>query len=107
MNQDAIAGLPMYDWPEVAGHVDELWATIRDELLARGIDAPAELSRPENLEKVREILFGNQVRTFDKQIDQVADRLSADLQASSKSLRSATALSSVSSKKSCPVSTRR
>lgn len=37
---------------------------------------------PESLEKVREILFGNQVRTFDRQIEQVADRLSSDLAAS-------------------------
>ena len=52
MSGDPIAGLPMYDWPEVSGHVDVLWETIREELAARGVDAPPTLSRPENLEKI-------------------------------------------------------
>ena len=47
-----IAGLPMYDWPEVADHVDTLWLEIRRELMRRGIEAPVRLSRPDNLEKI-------------------------------------------------------
>ncbi|MGI9644133.1 MAG: PhnD/SsuA/transferrin family substrate-binding protein [Ilumatobacteraceae bacterium] len=47
-----IAGLPMYDWPEVAGDVDELWREIRHELTRREIEAPEQLSRPDNLEKI-------------------------------------------------------
>lgn len=40
-----IAALPMYDWPEVAGATDRLWATIRDELRREGVAAPGRLSR--------------------------------------------------------------
>lgn len=47
-----VAGLPMYDWPEVADHVDTLWLTIRRELARRGIAAPARLKRPEHIEKL-------------------------------------------------------
>ena len=40
-----IAALPMYDWPEVRGETDALWAEIRDALRARGIAAPECLTR--------------------------------------------------------------
>lgn len=40
-----VASLPMYDWPEVRGATDALWAALRDELRARGIAAPEALSR--------------------------------------------------------------
>ena len=36
---------------------------------------------PENLEQVREILFGSQVRTFDRQIDQLDERINSRLSA--------------------------
>jgi ABC-type phosphate/phosphonate transport system substrate-binding protein len=39
------AALPMYDWPEVSGSWDELWAIMQPELVARGIDAGEALSR--------------------------------------------------------------
>lgn len=42
-----IAALPMYDWPEVRGATDALWAALRDALRARGIAAPEALSRDE------------------------------------------------------------
>ena len=41
--------LPMYDWPETRDDVDRLWAAIRDALVAEGIDAPANLERPDDL----------------------------------------------------------
>lgn len=40
-----IACLPMYDRPENAAAHDALWAAIRDQLRARGIAAPENLSR--------------------------------------------------------------
>ncbi|MGB0504983.1 MAG: phosphate/phosphite/phosphonate ABC transporter substrate-binding protein [Pikeienuella sp.] len=40
------ASLPMYDWPEVTAHTNSLWAGIRRALVASGIPAPAELTRP-------------------------------------------------------------
>jgi ABC-type phosphate/phosphonate transport system substrate-binding protein len=36
----------MYDWPEVAGALDDLWHHVRDRLHARGVAAPSALSRP-------------------------------------------------------------
>lgn len=38
-----IASLPMYDRPELRAETDRYWALIRDELAARGIDAPDAL----------------------------------------------------------------
>jgi hypothetical protein len=35
----------MYDWPEVRGATDALWAALRDALRARGVAAPEALSR--------------------------------------------------------------
>ena len=35
----------MYDWPEVADSVDELWDHIAEEARQRGIDVPRQLSR--------------------------------------------------------------
>ena len=40
-----VAALPMYDWPEVAGATDRLWAAIRDALRAEGVAAPDALYR--------------------------------------------------------------
>lgn len=40
-----IASLPMYDRPELRAETDRYWALIRDELAARGIDAPEALRR--------------------------------------------------------------
>ncbi len=40
-----IAALPMYDWPEMREETDAQWALIRDELRARGVDAPEYLAR--------------------------------------------------------------
>lgn len=40
-----IAALPMYDWPERRAEVDAEWATMRDGLRARGVDAPEALTR--------------------------------------------------------------
>lgn len=40
-----IATLPMYDWAEVRGPTDRLWALMRAALAARGIAAPDELTR--------------------------------------------------------------
>jgi len=40
-----IAALPMYDWPERRAEVDAEWARIRDQMRARGIDAPHHLTR--------------------------------------------------------------
>ncbi|WP_306029320.1 phosphate/phosphite/phosphonate ABC transporter substrate-binding protein [Stappia sp. MMSF_3263] len=44
-----IAGLPMYDWPEVREATDALWARLRAALEARGFAAPAELARERDL----------------------------------------------------------
>ena len=35
-----VAGLPMYDWPEVRDAVDALWSAIVERLRANGIEAP-------------------------------------------------------------------
>lgn len=40
-----VAALPMYDWPEVRPATDAFWACLRAALLARGIAAPARLTR--------------------------------------------------------------
>ncbi len=37
--------LPMYDRPELRAETDRYWALIREELAARGIDAPEDLRR--------------------------------------------------------------
>ena len=44
-----IAALPMYDWPEVAADVDALWSAIATELRSRGVAAPSELTRSDDL----------------------------------------------------------
>ncbi len=41
-----IAGLPMYDWPEVADALDALWRRVAVGLRTRGVDAPDALSHP-------------------------------------------------------------
>lgn len=43
-----IASLPMYDWSEMHYIHDEFWQMLRNNLLARGIDAPQHLSRSNN-----------------------------------------------------------
>jgi ABC-type phosphate/phosphonate transport system substrate-binding protein len=43
-----IASLPMYDWPEMHHIHDDFWRMLRNNLLARGIDAPQHLSRSNN-----------------------------------------------------------
>lgn len=40
-----VAALPMYDWPEARGEVDEQWARLRDAFRQRGIDAPETIVR--------------------------------------------------------------
>ncbi len=37
--------LPMYDWPEIRQSTDALWTAIRQQLLEREIEAPAQLDR--------------------------------------------------------------
>lgn len=44
-----IAGLPMYDYPEVRPLTDALWHAIAERLKAAGIEAPRELIRPDDL----------------------------------------------------------
>ncbi|MFD2263871.1 phosphate/phosphite/phosphonate ABC transporter substrate-binding protein [Lacibacterium aquatile] len=44
-----IAGLPMYDFPEVRLLTDGLWSAIQAHLKAAGIEAPANLTRPADL----------------------------------------------------------
>ena len=43
-----VAGLPMYDWPEVRGPIDALWVAIADRLRPLGVDAPNHLWRPDD-----------------------------------------------------------
>jgi ABC transporter, phosphonate, periplasmic substrate-binding protein len=45
-----IAGLPMYDWPEVSSDIDALWTRIAREVTVRGLDAPIGLTRTDHLE---------------------------------------------------------
>lgn len=40
-----IAGLPMYDWPEVLLETDRFWACLRNSFSSRGIATPALLDR--------------------------------------------------------------
>lgn len=44
-----IAGLPMYDWDEVAPDVDELWAAIAAEAPRRGVGVTAQMTRTDQL----------------------------------------------------------
>ncbi len=56
-----VAGLPMYDWPEVRDQVDALWAAISDRLRDAGIEAPTALTRPDRFEDlwtVPDLLLG-------------------------------------------------
>ncbi|MFN0113453.1 MAG: phosphate/phosphite/phosphonate ABC transporter substrate-binding protein [Paracoccaceae bacterium] len=46
---NAIAALPMYDWPQVSASTDRLWSGIRDALRRRGIAAPDRLTRGADL----------------------------------------------------------
>ena len=49
MSSPFVAGLPMYDWPEVADAVDDLWAHIAAAAHRLGLDAPSKLTRREDL----------------------------------------------------------
>ena len=42
-----IVSLPMYDLPEVAPATEAWWRAIRGALLAEGLPAPADRTRPE------------------------------------------------------------
>ncbi len=42
---EGVAGLSMYDWPEVQKHNDELWEMIVQSLKKRNISAPQHLAR--------------------------------------------------------------
>jgi ABC-type phosphate/phosphonate transport system substrate-binding protein len=44
-----LAGLPMYDWPEVRQATDAFWNALRDALRERGFEAPDGLSRDDDL----------------------------------------------------------
>lgn len=44
-----IAGLPMYDWIEVADDLDVVWRTIASEAADRGVPVPAAMTRTEQL----------------------------------------------------------
>lgn len=44
-----VAGLPMYDWPEVADALDALWASIAASGVRAGLAMPPALSRPADL----------------------------------------------------------
>lgn len=47
-----IASLGMYDWPELQASNDQLWSGIAARLEAAGVDAPAALTRSEDLHAV-------------------------------------------------------
>lgn len=47
-----IAALPMYDWPEVAGATDALWAALRVRIAEAGFDAPLALTRDAPLPRI-------------------------------------------------------
>ncbi len=47
-----IAALPMYDFDWVRAATDRLWATLRDALRARGVDAPEGLTRDASLHEI-------------------------------------------------------
>ncbi len=47
-----VAGLPMYDWPEVHGAVDALWAAIGGRLREAEIGAPEGVWRPDRSEEL-------------------------------------------------------
>ena len=47
-----VAGLSMYDWPEVRDEVDALWSAIARRLGEAGVDAPTGLWRPERVEEL-------------------------------------------------------
>ena len=44
-----VAGLPMYDWPEVADALDALWTHIATDAHRLGLGAPASLTRRDDL----------------------------------------------------------
>lgn len=47
-----IAALQMYDWQEVQNRTDRFWAGLQNALAARGIDAPRDLARPDDISSV-------------------------------------------------------
>ncbi|MEM7300823.1 MAG: PhnD/SsuA/transferrin family substrate-binding protein [Pseudomonadota bacterium] len=40
-----VGGLPMYDWPEIAGETDRFWDAVRAALSDQGIEGPHVLNR--------------------------------------------------------------
>lgn len=50
--QNTLAVLPMYDWPEVIQYTDALWEALRLQLCKRGFAAPSRLTRPLGGKKV-------------------------------------------------------
>lgn len=46
---ELVAGLPMYDWPEVHSELDHLWRTIAAAGREHGLPLPARLTRTESL----------------------------------------------------------
>lgn len=57
-----IASLPMYDWPELQPASDALWAGLRDRLVAKGFQAPQELTRTVDCDSnwlSPDLVFGN------------------------------------------------
>ena len=40
-----IATLPMYDWPELRPETNRLWASIREAIRTKGLEAPEQLDR--------------------------------------------------------------
>jgi len=44
-------------------------------------DSDAELNEQDNVDKIRDILFGNQMRDFDRKFSQLEDRIASDLAA--------------------------
>lgn len=56
-----VAGLPMYDWPEVKWATDALWSNLAERLRAAGLAAPDRLDRtlaPDDLWRHPRLLFG-------------------------------------------------
>jgi ABC-type phosphate/phosphonate transport system substrate-binding protein len=49
---EALASLPMYDWPELQAANDRLWSVLAGQLEARGVDAPQRLTRGADLDAV-------------------------------------------------------
>ena len=49
MSAEYVAGLPMYDWPEVADALDEMWNHVAEAAHRLGLDVPTTLTRRNEL----------------------------------------------------------